>query len=257
MLVGTHEYVTIDDPLGSIKRCLTGSILSVLQEMPLEVQAAPLEKHHIQMVQPGNLFIGAPDADVLAMIKYWWFRFHRLPENRWRIPSVVMTSDAELLRVELARLSFNRDEEVDMTLDSRIADAHLAVIRLGHTTSKKAAGVIEQEINLRANRRKPLWVIDSEIRPFAPGAPSFSEGTRTLLGRMARVGAPLAAPKPRKTPSESEETPSPVFAPEAPVLVAKFGGRCALCAGLIAVGQPFKWADKAKNRAHVECPERT
>lgn len=118
-----------------------------------------------------------------------------------KIELVRLTTDADLATAWLARAGEVRDDEVAERLASReeedsytrlidlVAPPALLVVRLGVKAAKLSSlpGIVLEAVQIRQERSKATWIVDSDAQPLAPGHLAYSDALADALATWPGV----------------------------------------------------------------------
>jgi len=209
------------------KRDLVANVKRVWKVL-LNVESA--ESSPLLGMTKQNLWITASGYDLRRHLRYVAFRMGTNWDARVVADATLVTawlsgaSDVHDADVLIERDGFERDKPSEhyVTLVDLAVPFDLLIIRLGVKAAKnrETPNVLAEAINEREQQSKPTWIVDSPIKPLAPGHICYNETVLEVLDGFRRVilsdrahvpaGAEKASThyKAPRTPQESRPVPT-------------------------------------------------
>lgn len=144
-----------------------------------------------------NLWITASNYDLRRHLRYVAFRMGTRWDARVIADATLVTAwlssvkdvfDADVL---LERDGFNRERPSEhyFTLVDLAVPFDLLIIRLGVKAAKnrEMPNVLAEAVNEREQQGKPTWIVDSPIKPLAPGHICYNDAVVEMLDGFRRV----------------------------------------------------------------------
>lgn len=144
-----------------------------------------------------NLWITASSYDFRRHLRFVAFRMGPKWDARVVADSTLVTAwlarhdDVHDVDVLINRDGFERERPSEhyMTLVDLAVPFDLLIIRLGVKAAKnrETPNVLAEAINEREQQGKPTWIVDSPVKPLAPGHIAYNEEVLEILDGFRRV----------------------------------------------------------------------
>lgn len=176
------------ETLDRTAECECSILKRLASSMPAYIRAAVVEKEHVNLPfvrrARENLMVHAFWDDMKAIIKVVMY----LNIDR----HIKVTTDLEIKNVGvggMSRVSRGEDSnEVYNTIQDLVDSPSLLIIHLNQLgyKNKAASGFLEEAINSRIDRNKPVWLVSDKSKPFGPHAYSYSQSILDLINSTFR-----------------------------------------------------------------------
>ena len=169
-----------------------------------------------------NLWITASGYDLRRHLRYVAFRMGTKWDARVVADATLVTAwlsgassvyDADVL-IERDGFERERPSEHFVTLVDLAVPFDLLIIRLGVKAAKnrETPNVLAEAINEREQQGKPTWIVDSPIKPLAPGHICYNDSVLEILDGFGR----LVLSEHSHVPAGAEKASTHYKAPRAP-----------------------------------------
>lgn len=176
------------ETLEKTTECECSILKRLASSMPAYIRAAKVEKEHVNLPfirrARENLMVHAFWEDMKAIVKVVMY----LNIDRY----IKITTDLEIKNVGVGGMSrVSRGEEggeVYNTIQDLVDSPSLLIIHLNQLgyKNKAASGFLEEAINSRIDRNKPIWLVSDKHKPFGPHAYSYSQSIIDLINSTFR-----------------------------------------------------------------------